>query len=168
VVAWSWRARARAALWRRYVRLFDLEHTFRFLKQSLGWTSLRVRHLEQADRWSWLVLVVYAQLHLARACVADLRLPWERHYAPGHLRPCRVLVGEFWHFCLRWAHLRNRQNPTGAPRGGPKAAVRVEPSAIRRSKRAAEVDRRAFHNVLRWSQSSSQNSSWLKHKLSVC
>jgi hypothetical protein len=32
-----------------------LEHTFRFLKQSLNWTLPRVRHPEQADRWSWLV-----------------------------------------------------------------------------------------------------------------
>jgi hypothetical protein len=26
-------------LWRAYVRRFDLEHTFRFLKQTLGWTT---------------------------------------------------------------------------------------------------------------------------------
>jgi DDE superfamily endonuclease len=37
-------------LWRAYVRRFDLEHTFRFLKQALGWTTPRVRHPEQADR----------------------------------------------------------------------------------------------------------------------
>jgi len=43
-------------LWRAYVRRFDLEHTFRFLKQTLGWTAPRVRHPEQADRWTWLVL----------------------------------------------------------------------------------------------------------------
>ena len=38
-------------IWRAYVRRFDLEHTFRFLKQTLGWTTPRVRHPEQADRW---------------------------------------------------------------------------------------------------------------------
>jgi hypothetical protein len=43
-------------LWRSYVRRFDLEHTFRFLKQSMGWTTPRVRHPEQADRWTWLVV----------------------------------------------------------------------------------------------------------------
>jgi hypothetical protein len=80
-------------LWRAYVRRFDLEHTFRFFKQSLGWTSPRVRHPEQADRWSWLILAAYVQLGLARAWVADLRLPWERRYAPGHLTPCRVRRG---------------------------------------------------------------------------
>ena len=33
-------------LWRAYVRRFDLEHTFRFLKQTLGWTTPRFRHPE--------------------------------------------------------------------------------------------------------------------------
>jgi hypothetical protein len=80
-------------LWKAYVRRFDLEHAFRFLKQTLGWTAPRVRHPEQADRWSWLVLVAYAQLRLARPCVADRRLPWERCYAPGGLTPCRVRRG---------------------------------------------------------------------------
>jgi hypothetical protein len=77
-------------LWRSYVRRFDLEHTFRFLKQGMGWTTPRVRHPEQADRWSWLVVAAYTQLRLARACVADLRLPWERRYDTGRLTPVRV------------------------------------------------------------------------------
>jgi hypothetical protein len=77
-------------LWRSYVRRFDLEHTFRFLKQSMGWTTPRVGHPEQADRWTWLVVAAYTQLRLARACVADLRLPWERRYDPGRLTPTRV------------------------------------------------------------------------------
>jgi DDE superfamily endonuclease len=77
-------------LWRSYVRRFDLEHTFRFLKQSMGWTTPRVRHPEQADLWSWLVVAAYTQLRLARACVADLRLPWERRYDAGRLTPVRV------------------------------------------------------------------------------
>jgi DDE superfamily endonuclease len=58
-------------IWRSYVRRFDLEHTFRFLKQSMGWSTPRVRHPEQADRWTWLVLAAFTQLRLARACVAD-------------------------------------------------------------------------------------------------
>jgi hypothetical protein len=77
-------------VWRSYVRRFDLEHTFRFLKQSMGWTTPRVRHPEQADRWSWLVVAAYTQLRLARARVADLRLPWERRYDRGRLTPVRV------------------------------------------------------------------------------
>ena len=77
-------------IWRAYVRRFDLEHTFRFLKQSMGWTTPRVRHPEQADRWTWLVVAAFTQLRLARAHVADMRLPWERHYDPARLTPVRV------------------------------------------------------------------------------
>jgi hypothetical protein len=77
-------------IWRAYVRRFDLEHTFRFLKQALGWSTPRVRHPEQADRWTWLVLATFTQLRLARAHVADLRLPWERQYDAGRLTPVRV------------------------------------------------------------------------------
>jgi hypothetical protein len=77
-------------LWRAYVRRFDLEHTFRFLKQTLGWSTPRVRHPGQADRWTWLVMAAFTQLRLARICVEDRRLPWERHYDSGHLTPIRV------------------------------------------------------------------------------
>jgi hypothetical protein len=49
-------------LWGAYIRRFDLEHTFRFFKQTLGWTTPRVRHPKQADRWSWLILATYTQL----------------------------------------------------------------------------------------------------------
>ena len=77
-------------IWRAYARRFDLEHTFRFLKQTLGWSNPRVRHPEQADRWTWLVVAAFTQLRLARAGVADRRLPWERRYDTGHLTPVRV------------------------------------------------------------------------------
>ena len=53
-------------VWRAYVRRFDLEHTVRFAKQTLGWTTPRPRHPAQADRWAWLVLAAYTQLRLAR------------------------------------------------------------------------------------------------------
>jgi len=80
-------------IWRAYCRRFDLEHTIRFLKQTLGWTTPRFRHPEQADRWTWLVLAAYAQLRLARVWVDDRRLPWERPQRPRGLTPTRVLRG---------------------------------------------------------------------------
>jgi hypothetical protein len=93
-VLWLWWAGAGVPdldlLWRAYVRRFDLEHTLRFCKQTLGWTMPRVRHPEQADRWTWLVVAAYTQLRLARPWVADRRLPWERPLDPGALTPCRV------------------------------------------------------------------------------
>lgn len=77
-------------LWRAYVRRFDLEHTLRFCKQTLGWTTPRVRHPEQADRWTWLVVAAYTGLRLARPCAEDRRLPWERRLPTGKLTPHRV------------------------------------------------------------------------------
>jgi len=79
-----------ALLWRAYVRRFDQEHTVRFCKQILTWTTPRVRDPEQADRWTWLVLLAYTHLRLARSVVADQRLPWERHLDRRPLTPYRV------------------------------------------------------------------------------
>jgi hypothetical protein len=79
--------------WRAYIRRFDLEHTVRFCKQTLGWATPRPRHPTQADRWTWLVLAVYTQLRLARQLACDQRLPWERSRPPGCLSPVRVRRG---------------------------------------------------------------------------
>jgi hypothetical protein len=81
-----------AVLWRAYVHRFDLEHTYRFCKQGLNWTTPRVRQPEQADRWTWLVLLAYTQLRLARRAIADVHLPWERPQRPARraLTPARV------------------------------------------------------------------------------
>jgi hypothetical protein len=70
-----------------------IEHTLRFCKQALGWVTPRVRHPEQADRWTWAVIAASTQLRLARHAVADLRLPWERRLGPGRLTPTRVRRG---------------------------------------------------------------------------
>jgi hypothetical protein len=80
-------------VWQAYVRRFDLEHTFRFIKQGLNWDTPRVRHPEQADRWTWLVLLAYTVLRLARPLVEDRRLPWEQLRPPGRLTPARVRRG---------------------------------------------------------------------------
>ncbi|MFI9384431.1 transposase, partial [Kutzneria sp. NPDC052558] len=81
--------------WQLFLRRFDLEHTFRFLKQTLGWTRPRLRDPAAADRWTWLVLAAYAQLRLARPVVADQRRPWETTAPadPARLSPVRVRRG---------------------------------------------------------------------------
>ena len=75
-----------AVLWRAYVHRFDLEHTYRFCKQTLNWTTPRVRHPEQADRWTWLVLLAYTQLRLARRAIADGACPGSGRSAPTAAR----------------------------------------------------------------------------------
>jgi len=79
--------------WQAFLRRFDIEHTFRFFKQVLGWTRPRLRDPAAADRWTWLIIACYAQLCLARPLAADLRLPWQRPCPPGRLTPARVRRG---------------------------------------------------------------------------
>jgi hypothetical protein len=77
-------------LWQAYLRRFDIEHTFRLFKQTLGWTSPKIRTPEAPDRWTWLILTAYTQLRLARPLAADLRRPWERAAPTDRLTPARV------------------------------------------------------------------------------
>ena len=61
-----------------YRRRFSHEHTYRFLKQDLLWTQVRVRTPEQFERWSLLVATAMNQLVLARQMGQSLYRPWER------------------------------------------------------------------------------------------
>lgn len=105
-------------LWRSYVRRFDLEHTFRFFKQTLNWTTPRVRLPQQADRWSWLILAAYTQLRLARSCVTDQRLPWERPLEAGRLTPYRVRR-RFWTLLVEVGTPAKVPKPCGRSPGRP-------------------------------------------------
>jgi hypothetical protein len=105
--------------WRAYVRRFDVEHTFRFLKQTLNWTLPRVRHPEQADRWTWLVVLAYTQLRLARPLAVDQPLPWQRPQPAGKLTPERVRRG-FSTLLLRLPILACTPKPCGRSPGRPK------------------------------------------------
>jgi hypothetical protein len=96
---WLWSSRTDASAadvdrcWQSFLRRFDLEHTFRLFKQTLGWTAPKIRTPEAADRWTWLMIVVHTQLRLARPLAEDLRHPWERPATPGRLTPARVRRG---------------------------------------------------------------------------
>lgn len=79
--------------WQSFLRRFDLEHTFRLFKQTLGWTRPKIRTPQAADRWTWLIITAYTQLRLARPLAADLRRPWERPTTPDRLTPARVRRG---------------------------------------------------------------------------
>jgi hypothetical protein len=101
--------------WRAYLRRFDIEHTFRFVKNTLGWTTPSVRTPEQADRWTWLIIAAHTQLRLARGLVEDQRLPWERRAKPGRLTPARVRRG----FRRTAAALGTPASPPKPSRAGP-------------------------------------------------
>jgi DDE superfamily endonuclease len=101
---WLWAPHPRAAgpaargcgvavLWQAYLRRFDLEHAFRFLKSVLGWDKPLLRDPAAADRWTWLIIACYDQLYLARPAAAAIRLPWHKPLPPGQLTPGRVRAG---------------------------------------------------------------------------
>ncbi len=69
-------------VWRAYLRRFDIEHTIKFAKQTLGWSTPKIRTPQQADRWTYLILAALTQLRLARDHVADHRLPWQSPLPP--------------------------------------------------------------------------------------
>jgi hypothetical protein len=95
--------------WQAFLRRFDLEHTFRLFKQTLGWTTPKIRTPTAADRWTWLIIAAHTQLRLARPLAADLRRPWEKPVPPGRLTPARVRRG--------FRHLRPyTSNPASTPK----------------------------------------------------
>ena len=116
-----------ALVWRAYVHRFDLEHTLRFSKQSLDWTTLRVRQPAAAERWTWLVVLAYTQLRLARPVVADQRLPWERRRPAGQLTPYRGRR-VFSHVRALFGTPAAAPKPAGHPAGRPKGR-RYRPAA---------------------------------------
>jgi hypothetical protein len=115
-------------LWQMFLRRFDLEHTNRFLKQTLGWTRPRLRTPEAADRWTWLIIAAHTQLRLARHLVEDLRRPWEKRLTtPARLTPARVRRG-----------FRNLRPATTLPASAPKPSRPGpgRPSGSRNTQRA--------------------------------
>jgi hypothetical protein len=96
---WLWWSRTDATgaevdrCWQAFLRRFDLEHTFRLFKQTLGWTAPKIRDPTAGDRWTWLVIAAHTQLRLARTLTDDLRRPWERPAPPERLTPARVHRG---------------------------------------------------------------------------
>jgi hypothetical protein len=133
-----------------FCRRFDAEHTFRFLKQTLGWTRPRLRTPAQADRWTWLILVAYTQLRLARRLADDLRRPWQRPVDPDRLTPGRVRRGfpRLHRTTARPARAPKPSTPgPGRPKGrtstpaprypvGKKATKTDTPRRVRKKKRA--------------------------------
>jgi hypothetical protein len=72
-----------AVVWLADGARFSIEHRFRFFKQTLKWTTPQWttlkwmtpqwRRPEAAERWTWLLLLAFVQLRLARDQVADVR-----------------------------------------------------------------------------------------------
>ena len=152
---WLWSSRAGTSAdevnraWQAFLRRFDIEHTFRFFKQVLGWTRPKLRDPAAADRWTWLIIACYAQLRLARHLAADLRLPWQRPCPPGRLTPPGSAAGSGTSArrCPAWPARRNPANPDPAARQDrrtatpPPATTWARPSSETSPRRNPQAER---------------------------
>lgn len=98
----------------------------------------KVRYPEQADRWTWLILAVYAQLVLARGMVADYRLPWEKPLAVEKLTPYRILRS-FVTLVPLLGTLASAPKPRGRSPGRPKGSLSEQAARYPAVKKAAKT-----------------------------
>jgi len=104
-----------------YQRRFSHEHTYRFLKQDLLWTKLRVRTPQQFERWSLLVATAMNHLVLARALGQASYRPWERRrntVTPRQVR--RVMPTILLQVGTRAQVPKPRGKSPGWPKGRPR------------------------------------------------
>ena len=111
-------------IWRVYVARFSIEHTFRFFKQVLKWTTPKLRSPEAADRWTWLVILAYVQLRLARPLVVEHRLPWQAPLSAEKLTPARVRRA-FSQLLPTLGRMATAPKPCGRSPGRPKGRKSV-------------------------------------------
>ncbi|GAA1501846.1 hypothetical protein GCM10009760_64750 [Kitasatospora kazusensis] len=114
-------------IWQAFLRRFDLEHSFRLIKQTLGWTAPQFRSPDTADLWTWLIIVAHTQLRLARPLAEDLRRPWEKPAPPNKLTPARVRRG-FRHIRAKAACPAAVPQPAHAGPGRPPGAKNRMPA----------------------------------------
>jgi hypothetical protein len=104
-----------------YQRRFSHEHTYRFLKQDLLWTRVRVRTPEQFERSRLLVATAQNQLVLARSPGQALYRPWERRreqVTPRQVR--RVMPTILPQVGTRARVPKTRGKAPGWPKGRPR------------------------------------------------
>lgn len=108
-----------AEVWQAYIARYAIEHTFRFFKQTLKWTTPKLRAPAAADRWTWLLILAYVHLRLARDQVADAHLPWQRPLPPERRTPARIRRG-FWPLLAQVGSPARVPKPCGRSPGRPK------------------------------------------------
>ena len=121
-----------------YQRRFSHEHTYRFLKQDLFWTKVRVRTADQFERWSIVVATAMNQLVLARDLGLALYRPWERRrhvLTPRQVR--RVMPA----ILLQLGTPVRMPKPRGKSPGWPKGKPRSKPARFEVIKKTRPMPR---------------------------
>jgi len=133
--------------WQAFLRRFDLEHTFRLCKQTLGWTRPKIRDPAAGDRWTWLIITAHTQLRLARGLTNDLRRPWERPAQPT-ASPPPGSVGGFATSARRpRCRPAHRNPPTRAPADHPAPATATAPHTSESAKPSNQTQRRRLRTA---------------------
>jgi DDE superfamily endonuclease len=130
---------------RRYGLRFSAEHLFRFLKQELLWTQVRVRTPAQFRLWSWIVALAFLQLYLARPLGLAALLPWEakgRPVTPRQVR--RVMATILWQLGTPVRVCQPRGKAPGRAKGfhpqpAPRYPVRPKTSTKQKKGKTAPV-----------------------------
>lgn len=103
-----------------YPRRWREETLHRQVKDLLGWTRAQLGSVERQDRWTWVVLLAYWQVLLARELARDCPRPWERRALAGLLPLARVQrdYGRIlWQFELAMPPPKPRGKAPGRPVG---------------------------------------------------
>lgn len=109
-----------AEVWPLYQRRWSEETLHAQAKDLLGWSRAQLGSVARQDQWTWLVLLAYWQLLLARDMASDCPRPWERAAPAGPLPLARVQrdYGRIlWQFGLALPPPKPRGKAPGRPRG---------------------------------------------------
>lgn len=141
--------------WQAFLRRFDIEHTFRLFKQTLGWTVPQLHNPHAADRWTWIMIAAHTQLRLSRPPVNGSRRLWEKPLPAHHLSPARVR-----------REFHNTHAKTGSPAAAPKTlpARSGSPTRIQQQTPRRYMPRREDHHNRHRPRSTTATNS-LKIKL---
>ena len=115
--------------WQSFLRRFDLEHTFRLFKQTLGWTAPKVRTPAAADRWTWLIVTAHTQLRLARPSRSTSAAPGRDLPSPPGSLPRGSDAGFATSARTPAAPRPHRNPPDPAPDGHPVPVTDTAPPA---------------------------------------
>lgn len=126
-------------IWLIYLRRFGVDHWYRFAKQRLHWTLPKLSTKQQCERWSDLMPLLTWELWLARECVHQQPLPWQKksvHLTPGRVAQSigAVLARIGTPACPPKPRGKSPGWPTGKPRA-PRTRYPVVKKAVSRPKK---------------------------------
>jgi hypothetical protein len=98
---------------RAYLHRFDLEHTFRFAKNTLGWTAPSLCTPQQADRWTW--LIVGATPSYASPAGSSTTTACRGNDRASRPSSPRLVSAEVLDEFVRWSELRPVHRNPGCP-----------------------------------------------------